>query len=125
MLRVDASHAFNADKVSPAGLANLAAAKGLEGLILAARHYRRERDPLGRSGLIELTIEGHGLTDAGLAFLAGCKSLQRLVLANDFKPPLPPRLTGAGFVHLSGLPARNTAVKGNRFRTRDSRSSRA
>jgi Leucine-rich repeat (LRR) protein len=92
----------NASRLTAAGMARIAECKSLVKLSLSGRGITDQNvAPLvGCAGVEAINIREHALTDAGLAFLAGMTNLRVFELNNTFEAPVPPRITGSGFVHL-------------------------
>ncbi len=85
-------------RVTPAGLAYIAAMPALESLNLYDLGVTDDdlRHIATRTGLRELSLSENSITDAGLERLKDLKSLEKLRLDGN-------RITDAGLVHLAGL----------------------
>jgi Leucine-rich repeat (LRR) protein len=94
-----------APKVTAKGIAHLATAPALEQLILTGPDTTDELvAPLRAAvGLTYVAMSNHGLTDAGLAFLASLSNLHELLLIGSPTPRASARIKGEGFAHLKGL----------------------
>ena len=91
---------FN-DALTPEDLAVVGRMKGLRQLHLYMPFDNRGLSWLGELESLEyLTLNGPAIDDAGLAFIAECRQLRRLVLSG-FRME---KITGDGFKHLSKLP---------------------
>ena len=99
-----------APKVTPAGMARLAAVRGVTRLSLTHVDDALAAPFAAMHDLRELAIDGQGMTDAGLSFVSGMTDLDRLELHATKNTGSAASINGAGLSYLKGLKTLTTVA---------------